>query len=121
MSNLADIEMNDPISLEPFERPTRLLPCGHTLNHTSLASLILSNEDDPMLACPVCRKRSAKKPIEVYPRNYVLEQQIDCNSKIKQNAHEQIMKAKILRTQHFQPLTSKLLKHTKSRKTTTVL
>ena len=91
MSNLADIEMNDPISLEPFERPTRLLPCGHTLNHTSLASLILSNEDDPMLACPVCRKRSATKPIEEYPRNYVLEQQIECNSKIKQDAHEQKM------------------------------
>ena len=100
MSNLADIEMNDPISLEPFERPTRLLPCGHTLNHTSLASLILSNEDDPMLACPVCRKRSATKPIEEYPRNYVLEQQIECNSKIKQDAHEQKMKAKILVSQH---------------------
>ena len=98
MSNLTEVETKDPISLEPFERPTRLLPCGHTLNHTSLASLILSNGDDPMLACPVCRKRSTTKPIEEYPRNYVLEQQIDCSSQIKQNAHEQKMKARIQST-----------------------
>ena len=59
-----------------------------------------------MLACPVCRKRSTTKPIEEYPRNYVLEQQIDCISQIKQNAREQKMKAKILNKKDWKKILS---------------
>ena len=98
-SLLNENQPTDPISLLPYKKPTRVLPCGHTFNHSSLASLLDNNNGDATLACPVCRKRSHVRGVNEYPRNYVLEQQMDFQQekedKIRKEKMDLVIKMKI--------------------------
>ena len=98
-SLLNENQPTDPISLLPYKKPTRVLPCGHTFNHSSLASLLDNNNGDATLACPVCRKRSHVRDVNEYPRNYVLEQQMDFQQekedKIRKEKMDLVIKTKI--------------------------
>ena len=73
--------LEDPISFEPFKAPTRILPCGHTLNHDSLVDLLSTATIDDVgneyFACPVDRQRFSVKSADEFPRNFQLEQQIE--------------------------------------------
>ena len=73
--------LEDPISFEPFKAPTRILPCGHTLNHDSLVDLLSTATTDDVgneyFACPVDRQRFSVKSADEFPRNFQLEQQIE--------------------------------------------
>ena len=90
-SLLNENQPTDPISLLPYKKPTRVLPCGHTFNHSSLASLLDNNNGDATLACPVCRKRSHVRGVNEYPRNYGMEQQMD----FQQEKEDKIRKEKM--------------------------
>ena len=65
----------DPITLKPYHRPTRVLPCGHTLNEENLVELINNN----IRTCPVCRHifPAMDNDVQNFPRNFVLEQEIE--------------------------------------------
>eukprot|EP00942_MAST-04A_sp_MAST-4A-sp1_P011957 g11957.t1 len=67
----------DPISLDPYEKPTRILQCGHTFNQSSLADIIAKNSSNTVLICPVCRERNPLRAADAYPRNYSLEHHLD--------------------------------------------
>ena len=75
--------LEDPISLEPYTAPTRILPCGHTLNHDTLVGLLVranvDDDDNQYCECPLDRQRFNVKPADEFPRNFVLEQQIVAN------------------------------------------
>ena len=96
---LNENQPTDPISLLPYKKPTRVLPCGHTFNHSSLASLLDNNNGDATLACPVCRKRSHVRGVNEYPRNYGMEQQMDFQQekedKIRKEKMDLVIKTKI--------------------------
>ena len=96
---LNENQPTDPISLLPYKKPTRVLPCGHTFNHSSLASLLDNNNGDATLACPVCRKRSHVRDVNEYPRNYGMEQQMDFQQekedKIRKEKMDLVIKMKI--------------------------
>ena len=96
---LNENQPTDPISLLPYKKPTRVLPCGHTFNHSSLASLLDNNNGDATLACPVCRKRSHVRAVNEYPRNYGMEQQMDFQQekedKIRKEKMDLVIKKKI--------------------------
>ena len=98
-SLLNENQPTDPISLLPYKKPTRVLPCGHTFNHSSLASLLDNNNGDATLACPVCRKRSHVRGVNEYPRNYGMEQQMDFQQekedKIRKEKMDLVIKTKI--------------------------
>ena len=98
-SLLNENQPTDPISLLPYKKPTRVLPCGHTFNHSSLASLLDNNNGDATLACPVCRKRSHVRGVNEYPRNYGMEQQMDFQQekedKIRKEKMDLVIKMKI--------------------------
>ena len=73
--------LEDPISFEPYKAPTRILPCGHTLNHDSLVDLLdtanIDDEGNQYFECPVDRQRFSVKSADEFPRNFQLEQQIE--------------------------------------------
>ena len=86
MSSLAAAEENtgvleDPVSFEPYKTPTRILPCGHTLNHDTLVGLLIraniDDEDNRYFVCPLDRQRCRVKPADEFPQNFQLEQQIE--------------------------------------------
>jgi hypothetical protein len=87
MSSLAAAEeentgvLEDPVSFEPYKTPTRILPCGHTLNHDTLVGLLIraniDDEDNRYFVCPLDRQRCRVKPADEFPQNFQLEQQIE--------------------------------------------
>ena len=85
MASLAVAEetgvLEDPVSFEPYKTPTRILPCGHTLNHGTLVGLLsranIDNEGNRYFVCPLDRQRCRVKPAEEFPQNFQLQQQIE--------------------------------------------
>ena len=77
-NNIIDINQYempcDPITLDPYQKPTRLLKCGHTMNEHSLLQMINVGNN----ICPVCQVPfQMNTDVKTYPRNYALEHDIE--------------------------------------------
>ena len=77
-NNIIDINQYempcDPITLDPYQKPTRLLKCGHTMNEHSLLQMINAGNN----ICPVCQVPfQMNTDVKTYPRNYALEHDIE--------------------------------------------
>ena len=90
-----NIQPKDPISLLPFKKPTRVLPCGHTFNHSSLANLIASNGVVATLPCPLCRQTRHVRAVGDYPRNYGMENLLAYQRKKEEDTIDKKVKSAI--------------------------
>ncbi|CAK8671582.1 unnamed protein product [Clavelina lepadiformis] len=70
-------DVSCPICLDTFQKPIRILSCGHNLCHVCLVEY--SRTSTTSLSCPTCRKviHVDSNSVESFPRNWTVENMIE--------------------------------------------
>ncbi|CAK8671579.1 unnamed protein product [Clavelina lepadiformis] len=70
-------DVSCPICLDTFQKPIRMLSCGHNLCHVCLVEY--SRTSTTSLSCPTCRKviHMDSNSVESFPRNWTVESMVE--------------------------------------------